>query len=109
MSEFDDMDDAEVEDALSAATNRAADMQEEIVSLRARLARSNAARQALSDSADYLNHRLAAEQIKLARIKAILADPLAVHLNMMRGTIQWTPANLYHLLGQEPPNSPETA
>ena len=36
---------------------------------------------------------------ELARIKAILADPLAVHLNMMRGIIQWTPANLRHLLG----------
>jgi len=31
--------------------------------------------------------------------KAILADPLAVHLNMMRGTIKWTSANLRHLLG----------
>ena len=36
---------------------------------------------------------------ELARIKAILADPLAVHLNMMRGEIKWTPANLRHLLG----------
>jgi hypothetical protein len=33
------------------------------------------------------------------QIKAILADPVAVHLNMMRGTIAWTPANLRHLLG----------
>ena len=46
---------------------------------------------------------------ELERIKAILADPHAVHINMLRGTIQWTPAHLYHLLGQEPPNSPETA
>ena len=37
---------------------------------------------------------------ELAEIKAVLADPLAVHLNMLRGTIQWTPANLRHLLGQ---------
>ena len=36
---------------------------------------------------------------ELEQIKTILADPLAVHLNMMRGTIQWTPANLRHLLG----------
>jgi microcystin degradation protein MlrC len=33
------------------------------------------------------------------QIKAILADPVAVHLNMMRGTIKWTPANLRALLG----------
>jgi hypothetical protein len=33
------------------------------------------------------------------QIKTILADPLAVHLNMMRGTIKWTPANLRALLG----------
>ena len=46
---------------------------------------------------------------ELGEIKAILADPVAVHLNMMRGAIQWTPADLYHLLGQQPPNSPETA
>lgn len=46
---------------------------------------------------------------ELAELKAVLTDPLAVHLNMMRGTIRWTPANLYHLLGQEPPTSPETA
>jgi hypothetical protein len=36
---------------------------------------------------------------ELEQIKAILADPLAVHLNMMRGTIKWTPANLRSLLG----------
>ncbi len=36
---------------------------------------------------------------ELAQIKAVLADPLKVHLNMMRGTIAWTPANLRHLLG----------
>ena len=36
---------------------------------------------------------------ELERIKAILADPLAVHLNMMRGEIKCTPANLRHLLG----------
>ena len=37
---------------------------------------------------------------ELEQIKAILADPLAVHLNMLRGTIQWTPANLRHLMGE---------
>ena len=36
---------------------------------------------------------------ELEQIKAVLADPVAVHLNMMRGTIAWTPANLRHLLG----------
>lgn len=46
---------------------------------------------------------------EIEQIKAILANPQAVHINMMRGTIQWTPANLYHLMGKEPPNSPETA
>lgn len=49
------------------------------------------------------NGKLIAEKLELEReldqVKAILADPLAVHLNMMRGLIQWTPANLRHLLG----------
>jgi len=36
---------------------------------------------------------------ELEQIKAILTNPLAVHLNMMRGTIKWTSANLRHLLG----------
>lgn len=36
---------------------------------------------------------------ELEQVKVILADPLAVHLNMMRGTIKWTPANLRSLLG----------
>lgn len=46
---------------------------------------------------------------ELEQIKAILADPHAVHIKMLRGIIQWTPAQLHHLLGQEPPNSKETA
>ena len=46
---------------------------------------------------------------EIEQIKATLANPNAVHLNMLRGAIQWTPAHLYHLLGQEPPNSKETA
>lgn len=36
---------------------------------------------------------------EIEQIKAILANPHAVHLNMLRGTIQWTHANLRHLLG----------
>ena len=36
---------------------------------------------------------------ELEQIKAILTNPLAVHLNMMRGKIKWTSANLRHLLG----------
>jgi SpoVK/Ycf46/Vps4 family AAA+-type ATPase len=43
--------------------------------------------------------RLAELERELEQIKAVLADPLAVHLNMMRGTIKWTPANLRALLG----------
>lgn len=30
---------------------------------------------------------------------AILASPSSVHLNMLRGTIAWTPEHLRHLLG----------
>ena len=37
---------------------------------------------------------------EIEQIKATLADPHAVHINMLRGTIQWTPANLRHLLGE---------
>ena len=40
---------------------------------------------------------------ELEQIKTILADPLAVHMNMMRGTIKWTPANLRALLGDTEP------
>ena len=40
---------------------------------------------------------------ELEQVKTILADPLAVHLNMMRGTIKWTPANLRALLGDTEP------
>lgn len=52
-----------------------------------------------------------AERMKteIEQIKATLANPQSVHINMLRGAIQWTPANLYHLLGQEPQNSKETA
>lgn len=37
---------------------------------------------------------------EIEQIKATLANPHAVHVNMLRGTIQWTPANLRHLLGE---------
>ena len=37
---------------------------------------------------------------EIEQIKATLANPHAVHINMLRGTIQWTPANLRHLLGE---------
>jgi molecular chaperone GrpE (heat shock protein) len=40
---------------------------------------------------------------EVEQIKTILSDPLAVHLNMMRGTIKWTPANLRALLGDTEP------
>ncbi len=29
----------------------------------------------------------------------ILKDPVAVHINMLRGTIAWTPEHLRHVLG----------
>ena len=34
----------------------------------------------------------------------ILKDPVAVHINMLRGTIAWTPENLRHVLGDSSPN-----
>ena len=34
----------------------------------------------------------------------ILKDPVAVHINMLRGTIAWTPENLRHILGDSSPN-----
>ena len=37
---------------------------------------------------------------EIEQIKVTLANPHAVHLNMLRGMIQWTPANLRHLLGE---------
>ena len=42
----------------------------------------------------------------------ILKDPVAVHINMLRGTIAWTPEHLRHVLGDSPQNDesihPET-
>ena len=40
------------------------------------------------------------DRAEIEQIKATLANPHAVHVNMLRGTIQWTPANLRHLLGE---------
>ena len=40
------------------------------------------------------------DRAEIEQIKATLANPHAVHINMLRGTIQWTPANLRHLLGE---------
>jgi hypothetical protein len=40
---------------------------------------------------------------EVEQIKTILAGPFAVHLNMMHGTIKWTPANLRALLGDTEP------
>lgn len=53
----------------------------------------------IGESLDALCDHTERLERELEQIKAILADPLAVHLNMMRGTIQWTPANLRSLLG----------
>ncbi len=49
--------------------------------------------------ADDLRPEIAKLEREIEQIKAILADPVAVHLNMLRGTIKWTPAHLRHLLG----------
>ena len=62
-------------------------------------------RQARQDEKEAAAHMLRAlgerndARAEIERIKAILADPLTVHISMMRGLIQWTPANLRHLLG----------
>lgn len=39
------------------------------------------------------------EMEKRATINSVLSDPAAVHINMLRGTIAWTPENLRHVLG----------
>jgi len=51
------------------------------------------------EAIDRRDAEIAELERELAQIKAVLADPLAVHLNMMRGTIKWTRSNLWHLLG----------
>ena len=35
----------------------------------------------------------------------ILKDPVAVHINMLRGTIAWTPEHLRHVIGDSSPNA----
>jgi hypothetical protein len=35
----------------------------------------------------------------------ILKDPVAVHINMLRGTIAWTPEHLRHVLGDSSQNT----
>jgi hypothetical protein len=37
--------------------------------------------------------------VTLKEIEAALQDPARVHINMLRGTIAWTPEHLRHLLG----------
>ena len=37
----------------------------------------------------------------------ILKDPVAVHINMLRGTIAWTPGHLRHVLGDSSTNATE--
>lgn len=53
----------------------------------------------IGESLDALCDHAERMERELEQVKVILADPLAVHLNMMRGTIKWTPANLRSLLG----------
>jgi hypothetical protein len=42
---------------------------------------------------------LATARVALKEIEAALQDPARVHINMLRGTIAWTPEHLRHLLG----------
>lgn len=37
-----------------------------------------------------------------------LKDPQFVHINMLRGTIAWTPEHLRHILGDSLPNAEPT-
>jgi len=46
-----------------------------------------------------LETELTAARSEIAQIKAILANPVAVHSNLLRGTIAWTPEHLRHILG----------
>ena len=73
------------------------------------------------DPADWINvaapmcaHCVGAEDVNLAaarilaaeyrNILEILKDPGAVHINMLRGTIAWTPEHLRHVIGDSLPN-----
>ncbi len=42
---------------------------------------------------------------KAEHILKILSDPAAVHINLLRGTIAWTPEHLRHVLGDSTPNN----
>lgn len=55
--------------------------------------------QTTGEALDALCYHAERLERELEQIKATLANPHAVHLNMLRGTIQWTAANLRHLLG----------
>jgi len=53
----------------------------------------------LDDKRQQLERELTAARSEIAQIKAILANPVAVHSNLLRGTIAWTPEHLRHILG----------
>lgn len=74
------------------------------------------------DPADWINvaspmcaHCIGAEDVNLAAARIIAAeyrnmlkilkDPVAVHINLLRGTIAWTPEHLRHVIGDSLPNS----
>ena len=42
---------------------------------------------------------------KAEHMLKILSDPAAVHINLLRGTIAWTPEHLRHVLGDSTPNN----
>jgi len=52
-----------------------------------------------SETADQACVRVLAAEVR--SIRAILSDASAVHLNMLRGTIAWTPENLRHVTGDD--------
>ena len=74
------------------------------------------------DPADWINvaspmcaHCIGSEDVNLAAARIIAAeyrnmlkilkDPVAVHINMLRGTIAWTPEHLRHVIGDSSPNA----
>jgi hypothetical protein len=81
-----------VESTNSPAAKRIAELERELDQER------QDRKQAESDICRALGERNDA-RAELEQIKAIIADPIAVHLNMLRGTIRWTPEHLRHLLG----------
>lgn len=52
---------------------------------------------------------LATARATLKEIEAALQDPARVHINMLRGTIAWTPGHLRHLLGDSRHNETNPA